>query len=100
MVRFFRESKRTLVLLCLSLAGSMSVGEAQAEPTPRDREELQRTIRELKRRVRELEAQVRSLTPQGHATAALPASDCTTPFFMGADGVRRVRLECLDQPQT
>ena len=101
MVRFFRNSKTTLVLLCVSLAGSLSVREAQAEPDSRDRRELLRTIHELKRRVRELEAEVRSLTPERRAAAAArPATDCTTPFFMGADGVRRVRLECLEQPQT
>lgn len=98
MVRPFRDAKKTLVLLCLSLASALSTGEAQADPDSRDRAELLRTIRELTARVRELEAQVRSLTAEKRvARAAAPAADCATPFFMGADGVRRVRLECLDQ---
>jgi len=101
MVRVFRDLRKTLVLLCLPLASAMSATEAKADPETRDREELLRTIRELTQRVRELEAQVRSLTAsEGRVAAAAPEATCSTPFFMGADGVRRVRLECLNQAQT
>jgi hypothetical protein len=100
MVRLLRDSRKTLVLLCLTVAGTLSAGEAKADPDSRDRAELLRTIRELTQRVRELEAQVRTLsTPERRVAAATPAgANCSTPFFMGADGVRRVRLECLNQP--
>jgi hypothetical protein len=100
MVRILRRARKTLVLLCLTVAGTMSAGEAKADPDSRDRAELLRTIRELTQRVRELEAQVRALSAsEGRVAAATAAADagCSSPFFMGADGVRRVRLECLNQ---
>ena len=102
MVRVSRRLTRMLVLLCLPLASATSVTEAQADPDSRDRAQLQQTVRELTKRVRELEAQVRSLTAgEKRAAAAAPvAASCSTPFFMGADGVRRVRVECLNQLQT
>lgn len=101
MVRVFRDLRKTLVMLCLPLASVISVTDAKADPSTRDREELLRTIRELTQRVRELEAQVRSLSASdGRVAAAGTAANCSTPFFMGADGVRRVRLECLNQAQT
>jgi hypothetical protein len=101
MVRVFRDLRKTLVLLCLPLASALSATDANADPDVRDREELRRTIRELTQRVRELEAQVRRVTASERRVAAAgPEGGCSTPFFMGADGVRRVRLECLNQPQT
>jgi hypothetical protein len=92
-----RRTGKTLVLLCLTVAGTMSAGEAKADPDSRDRAELLRTIRELTQRVRELEAQVRALSASEGRVAASADAGCSTPFFMGADGVRRVRLECLNQ---
>jgi hypothetical protein len=105
MVRLLRDLRRLTLVLCLPLMGVSSVSEAQAEPDSRDREELLRTIRELTERVRELEAQVRTMSRAdargaGARLSAAGELACSSPFFMGADGVRRVRLECLNQPES
>lgn len=78
-----RAAKKTLVLLCFTAAGTLSTGEAKADPDSRDRAELLRTIRELTQRVRELEAQVRALNAiESRVAAAAPAANagCSTPF--------------------
>lgn len=88
------------MLLCLPLASSMSATEAQADPDARDRAQLLATVRELTKRVHELEAQMRTLTAGERRVAATARveANCNSPFSLGADGVRRVRLECLNQP--
>lgn len=104
MLGFLRGSRKTLALLFLCMAGTaVSAGEAHADPDARERAELIRTIRELTERVRELEAQVRRLQAsesRGAAPTQVADASCSTPFFMGVDGVRRVRVECLNQAAT
>ncbi len=104
MLGFLRSSRKTLAFLFLCGAGTtVTAGEAHADPAARERAELLRTIRELTQRVRELEAQVRRLQAsesRGAAPTQVADASCSTPFFMGVDGVRRVRVECLNQAAT
>jgi hypothetical protein len=83
---------------------------AAAEPRlGADRGDLQRQLADLQRRARELDekmrrieaelardAPARAVIPRSLAPARSAAADCKLPVFLDSDGIKHVRLECVD----
>ena len=101
-----RQLSQLKLLLPIAIVACLA-GSATAQPdTETEHAELTRQLEEARQRVRQLEEKLRQVeqgrtqpapvSKLAEGKAAFPMeAECTNPFVLGRDGVKRMRPECI-----